>query len=109
MGKSKKLGLSQAKLDRMVEEAIVDCHDEDEQFEGFVVMIEDNLEVPFEMMVLGIKVRVTKIDGRGRDITAICERDGHRQAIPILELPLPSPKPKGSDWIEAYRHWLGEV
>lgn len=29
------------------------------------------------------------------------------QAISLVDLPLPSPKPAGSDWIEAYRHWLG--
>ncbi len=28
-----------------------------------------------------------------------------RQAIDILELPLPSPPPTGTEWIEAYRHW----
>jgi hypothetical protein len=28
-----------------------------------------------------------------------------RQAIPILDLPLPTPPPDGAEWIEAYRHW----
>jgi hypothetical protein len=38
---------------------------------------------------------------------AICCRDQVRQAIPILDLPLPTPPPVGAEWIEAYRHWLG--
>jgi hypothetical protein len=32
----------------MVEEATVDCYNEDEQATGLFTMIEENLEVPFE-------------------------------------------------------------
>ena len=35
------------------------------------------------------------------------QRDGLRQAIPLLELPLPAHAPGGAEWIEAYRHWAG--
>ncbi len=40
-------------------------------------------------------------------IVAICVRERIRQAIRILDLPLPTPAPKGAEWIAAYRHWLG--
>jgi hypothetical protein len=33
--------------------------------------------------------------------------DSIRQVIPILDLQLPAPPPKGAKWIEAYRHWVG--
>ncbi|MGH9364369.1 MAG: hypothetical protein ACRD1B_03765 [Thermoanaerobaculia bacterium] len=39
------------------------------------------------------------------EIVAICRRFGKRQAIPILDLPLPTPRPVGAEWIEAYRRW----
>ncbi|MEO9136247.1 MAG: hypothetical protein ABI316_06550 [Casimicrobiaceae bacterium] len=35
------------------------------------------------------------------------ERGRERQSVPILDLPLPSPRPEGVEWIEAYRHWIG--
>jgi hypothetical protein len=38
---------------------------------------------------------------------AICHRGRERQAIGILDLPLPEPAPDGAHWIAAYRHWLG--
>jgi len=31
--------------------------------------------------------------------------DGQIVAIPILDLPLPTPAPAGVEWIVAYRHW----
>lgn len=97
---------SEARLRKMIEEATVDCYNESEQITGFFTMIDDNLEVPFETVVLGVATVVEHIDLTSDDvITAICSRSGHRQRIPILELPLPNPAPKGAEWIEAYRRW----
>jgi hypothetical protein len=40
------MNLSARKLDKMIEEATVDCYDELEQASGFFTMIEDHLAVP---------------------------------------------------------------
>ena len=96
---------SGAKLDARVAAATVDCYNEDEQLAGFAVMIEDNLAVPFETAVFGVTVMVEEIEQTGSGIVAICVRGKHRQAIPILDLPLPDPPPQGAEWIAAYRHW----
>jgi hypothetical protein len=56
--------------------------------------------------VLGVAVSVVRVDLRdGGEIVAICSRDELRQAIPILDLPLPTLAPPGAAWIEAYRRW----
>ena len=92
----------------MAEEATVDAYGDDEQATGFYTVIADNLGTPFVTRVLGVDVTVEKIDlGDDNSIVAICARDGIRQAIRLLDLPLPQPPPAGAEWIEAYRHWLG--
>ncbi len=92
----------------MIEEATVDAYDESEQVTGWFTMLEDHLELPFETKVLGAAVTVARIDLRdGGQIVAICTRGRDRQAISLADLPLPSPRPVGSEWIEAYRCWLG--
>ena len=48
--------LSARKLDKMIEEATVDCYDELEQASGFYTMIEDHLAVPFATRALGAEV-----------------------------------------------------
>jgi len=99
--------LSKARLDELVEEAIVDCYNESEQVTGLYTMIEDNLAVPFETTVLGAPVTVVRVQLTSRDeIVAVCRRAGTRQSVPLLDLPLPSRPPAGSEWIAAYRHWL---
>ena len=98
------------KLDELIEEAIVDCYNESEQLMGFYTMIEDHLAVPFKTEVLGVEVTVEKVDlTRADEIVAICVRERARQAIPILELPLPEPPPEGFEWIEAYRRWVRQA
>ena len=89
----------------MVEEATVDAYSDEEQLGGFAVMIEDNLELPFETMVLGMTVTVEKVSQTDSGIVADCVRDGHHQAISVLDLLLPEPPPEGAEWIAAYRHW----
>ena len=98
--------MSKKRLEKMVEEAIVDAYGESEQAVGFFTVIEDNLQMPFETTLLGISVAVEGVDLNDReDIVAICRRGRERQNVPILDLPLPSPKPQGWEWIEAYRLW----
>jgi hypothetical protein len=100
--------LREAQLDAMVEEATVDCYNEDEQVGGLFNMIEDKLAVPFETLLLGVEVTVVSVDlSDSGQIVAICSRGGMRQAVGILDLPLPTPPPQGAEWIEAYRRWLG--
>jgi len=96
--------MTRAELDALIEEATVDCYNDEEQITGLFTMIDEHLALPFQTTVLGVPVTVTKIDLTiGHQIVAICRRDGRRQTIPILELPLPAPAPDGAQWIEAYR------
>jgi hypothetical protein len=69
-------------------------------------VIEEHLAVPFQVTVLGVEVTITKIDLlSGTGIAAICSHGRYRQAIGILDLPIPTPPPAGAEWIDAYRHW----
>jgi hypothetical protein len=108
MTSSRRPTISDDRLNALIEQATVDCYDEDEQVTGLFTMIEDNLGLPFQTSVLGVGVTVAKVDLTDTNqIVAICQREGLRQAIPILDLPLPAPVPRGAEWIEAYRRWLG--
>lgn len=99
--------LSEARLDELVAAAVADRHDEKEQLGGLFSMIQGNLAVPFSTRLLGVEVTVDGVELGVGGIAAVCHRDGMRQAIGILDLPLPEPAPEGAQWIEAYRHWTG--
>ena len=99
--------LSGAALDELVAEAVVDAYNDDEQLTGLYMMIEEHLAVPFETTVLGVGVTVRRVDLQAEGVVANCHRSRDRQAIEILDLPLPDPVPEGAQWIAAYRHWAG--
>jgi Calcium binding len=105
-GAGQPLRLSKARLDELVEEALVDAYGESEQVTGFYTMMENDLRLPFETDILGITVLVEGIDITEDDqLVAVCRRDKTKQRISLSELPLPSPLPEGAEWIVAYRYW----
>ena len=96
-----------AQLDELIQEATVDCHDEEEQLSGFFSVMEENLALPFMTPILGVdaSVAAVEMDNDGR-IKALCEHSGEQQRIDLIDLPLPSPPPSGAEWIAAYRRWM---
>lgn len=97
--------ISTARLDALIEEAIVDAYTPDEQAVGFHATIEQYLALPFDTVVLGdLTVKKVDVTAEGQTV-AVCHRGRERQTIPILDLPLPAPPPAGWEWIEAYRRW----
>src|ERR1035437_2228179 len=93
-------------LTALIDEAVVDAYGEDEQKVGLLTMMQEHLTLPFSVSILGIEATVEKVDmTRDGRIVAVCQRNGIRQRIEILDLPLPKPIPAGAEWIAAYSHW----
>lgn len=98
--------LNKAKLEALVEEAIVDAYGDEEQKVGFLTMLQEHLALPFSVSILGVEAVVEKVDmTRDGRVVAICRRETVRQRVEILDLPLPKPAPAGSEWIAAYSYW----
>ena len=98
--------LSKAKLEALIEEAVVDAYGDDEQKVGLLTMMQEHLALPFSVSILGVEATVEKVDmTRDGRVVAVCQRNGIRQRIEILDLPLPKPAPAGAEWIAAYSHW----
>ena len=52
-------------LRELIEEATVDCYDEEEQATGLFTMIEEKLALPLKTTVLGITADVVSVDMAG--------------------------------------------
>lgn len=98
-----------ARLDALIEEATVDCYTEDEAHGGLTNMVEENVACPFKAKVIGEDVDVVELRGRavGFGVDALCRYKGKEYRIDLLSLEWSKQKPKGFEWIEAYRAWLG--
>lgn len=97
---------SPSRLDALIEEATVDAYGDAEQATAFLTMLEEHLALPCEASVLGEVVAVEKIDlGHAGELIAMCRRGGKRHEVRLSEVELPAPRPKGAEWVEAYRQW----
>ena len=54
--------LSNAKLEALIEEAVVDAYGEDEQIVGLLTMMQEHLALPFSTNILGVEAVVEKVD-----------------------------------------------
>jgi hypothetical protein len=103
-------GKEPPKLDRLIEEIIVDAYDDDEQLWAFRQVFEDNVAMPAEAFVVGEPVTVMRIDYDGnerRELTARCRREaGLEQVIAACDL-IFSEGSRAARYVAAYRRWLG--
>ena len=84
----------------------MDCDTESEERAGLFDMISKHLEVPFVTMVLGVAVTVTAVElTTTEEIVAVCRRGRDVLRVALVVLPLPSSRPRGAEWIDAYRLW----
>lgn len=96
--------MSHKNLDDLIEEATIDCYDDQESRVGFLTMIQDNLVVPFSAILRGKTVTITEIDGDDRVIKAFIKGGDKIFSVDVLDLAI-NRNVKGSEWIAAYKKW----
>ena len=103
--------MDKKRLDELIEEATVDCYDEDEAFWGFLAMLEDALNCPFEASIIGERVKVRGVDSKKSyprsGIMASVERNGRSYTISLDSLKDIQADAETVEWLAAYRRWAG--
>jgi len=98
-----------SKLEDLIHRAVLDAEDDEEQQMGFYEALEEHLRFPFKTALAGHPLVVKGLTvGEDDEILAVCLRGGEKVGIPLLDLPMPKPPPKGAEWVEAYRLWVQE-
>lgn len=99
------------RLRALIQEATVDCNDENEEHMGLVNMVEENVVCPFQAKVIGEEVEVVELHSRssGFGVDAVCRYKGKDYNIDINSLEWPKQKPAGFEWVEAYRAWCANL
>ena len=99
-----------ARWEAMIDEAIVDCYGEYEEFAGILATLEDRLEFPFQAKVLGETVEVIGLEeeqsSERRGVVANVRKRGRQYTIALADLEALEPDTETADWLAAYRYWL---
>ncbi len=98
-----------AELDALIEELTIDAYGDEEQLTGFLTGAEDALREREPASIVGVPVKIVKVDmgpDVRRGLTAVCERDGTRYEISLVDLAFSADSELGRV-TAAYRRWLG--
>ena len=101
-------GLAKADVEQSLEDATVDAYGDDEQHTGLLTAIQDELEFPFQVQVLGETVTVVDMEWPENDeygLDLVVERNGQRHRVEARSANLLPPFPKGHLYLAAYLDW----
>ncbi len=103
--------MDQKRLDELLEQATVDCYDEEEEFAGVLNTLDDNLSFPLQAEALGEPVEVVGLDSRRSSlrtgIMARVRKGGGEYTVGLANLHFVEPDPASAEWLEVYRYWAG--
>lgn len=93
------------KLERLIDQASVDTDTIDDVAMGLCYGIQEHVRFPLPGKVVGELVSVVGVEeGQGVDVVAICERNGRKYRVRLDDVTI-SARPKGIEWIDAYRYF----
>ncbi len=99
---------SEEELREMINEAMVDCYNESEEFMGVLYTLQDSMVFPFKAKALGETIDVVDIDdessGRGRGVVAKVEKQGKTYTIGLGDLEI-DPDSVNSKWFQMLHYW----
>ena len=102
--------MGEERLRELLEEATVDCYNEEEEFVGILVTLDERLSFPLQARALGELVKVIGLDHSQSDlrrgIVARVHKAGQEYSISLADLDFADPDPASAEWLEMYRHWL---
>ena len=84
--------MDEKRLEALLEQAIVDCYDEEEEFSGVLCTLGDNLNFPLQAEAMGEQVEVIGLDDRRsslrKGIVARVRKGGREYSIGLDRLEL---------------------
>jgi hypothetical protein len=101
--------MDEKRLQELLEQAVVDCYDEEEEFGGVLCTLEDNLNFPLQAEAMGERVEVVGLDSRRSSlrngIVARVRKGDKKYTVGLSELVIVDPDPTSAEWVEMYRYW----
>jgi hypothetical protein len=98
-----------SRLEELIGRVLAGTEGEEEAQAAFHEALEEHVKLPFRTDLPDGPATVRAFEVGAEDLlVAVCLRGAERREVPLDELPLPKPGPKGTEWILAYRAWRDE-
>lgn len=101
--------ISQERIQELLEEATIDCYDEEEAFSGVVITLAENLHFPLQAEALGDRVEVIDVletaSGLRGGVVAQIRKNGKEYTIGLSQLTFIDPDPESAELLAMYEYW----
>ena len=102
--------IDQDRLRELLEEATMDCYDEEEEFWGIFSTLDDSLIFPLQAKALGESVDVMGLDSSRsssrRGVMALVRKGDQDYPMALAELEFVDPDSESAEWLAMYKYWL---
>lgn len=96
------------KLEKLIDEAAVDCDTESDVAMGLCYAMQEHVKFPFPGKVVGEEVVVEGVEeGEGTEVVALCQRKGRTYRVRLDDVRIKD-RPEGAEWIDAYFQFRGK-
>ena len=103
--------ISEERLQELLEEAIVDCYDEEEEFVGMLISVDENVAWPLTAELAGARVEVLGLaessSSARRGIVARIRRGGKEYQAALADLTFGDVDESSGEWLAMFRWWAG--
>jgi len=103
--------IDEERLQELLEEAIVDCYDEEEEFMGVLITVDENVVWPLPAQLTGMPVEVLGLEESAssprRGIVARIRRDGKEHRASLSDLTFGDLDETSAEWLAMF-HWWAE-
>jgi len=93
------------KLQKLIEEATVDCYDREDGLASFHSTLIDEVSRPFNVRVMGTSAVVVGFREHKGVLSAVCLHKDKKYLVNLDSIQLVRPYPEGYVWIRAYLEW----
>ena len=101
--------ISEERLQELLEEATVDCYDEEEEFMGVLISVDENVNWPLPAQLTGMPVEVLGLDESAsstrRGIVARTRRGKKEYQASLSDLTFGDMDDTSAEWLAMYRWW----
>lgn len=102
--------MDEKRLQELLEEATVDCYDEEEAFAGVLVTLDDNIKFPLQAQLVGETVEVVGLSeprsNLRRGIIANVRKGERIFTAGLADLAFVDPDPISAEWLAMYKYWI---
>ena len=98
------------RLQALIDEATIDCYDEEEQFWGMLAVLDSELNFPLAGTLIGEQLALIGTDGNAssshRGIVARVLYKDQVYSVSLADLQITGADSRSAEWVAAYRYWL---